>query len=210
MLSSDIRSQIDSIWNAFWSGGISNPMEVLEQITYLLFIRRLDDAHTLEESKALLLKQPMAQRIFPEGKDALGRPYDDLRWSRFKNFAPAEMFNVVGERVFPFLRNRGGDGSTYSQHMKDARFTIPTPGLLAKVVDMLDHVPMEDRDTKGDLYEYMLGKIASAGQNGQFRTPRHIIKLMVAMTCLLSGAKKPLIRLSSLHSTNLRFTGTTF
>ena len=78
MLTSDIRSQIDAIWNAFWSGGISNPMEVLEQITYLLFIRRLDDAHTLEESKALLLKQPMAQRIFPEGKDALGRPYDDL------------------------------------------------------------------------------------------------------------------------------------
>lgn len=182
MLTSDIRSQIDAIWNAFWSGGISNPMEVLEQITYLLFIRRLDDAHTLEESKALVLKRPMAQRIFPEGKDNLGRPYGDLRWSRFKHFAPAEMFNVVGERVFPFLRNRGGDGSTYSQHMKDARFTIPTPGLLAKVVDMLDHVPMEDRDTKGDLYEYMLGKIAAAGQNGQFRTPRHLIKLMVAMT----------------------------
>ena len=152
MLTSDIRSQIDAIWNAFWSGGISNPMEVLEQITYLLFIRRLDDAHTLEESKALLLKQPMAKRIFPEGKDALGRSYDDLRWSRFKNFVPAEMFTVVGEREVPFLRNMGGDGSTYSQHMKDARFTIPTSGLLAKVVDILDHVPMEDRDTKGDLY----------------------------------------------------------
>jgi type I restriction enzyme M protein len=171
MLSSDIRSQIDAIWNAFWSGGISNPMEVLEQITYLLFIRRLDDAHTLEESKALLLKQPMAKRIFPEGKDAAGRPYDDLRWSRFKNFAPADMFTVVGERVFPFLRNMGGDGSTYSQHMKDARFTIPTAGLLAKVVDMLGQVPMEDRDTKGDLYEHMLGKIAAAGQNGQFARP---------------------------------------
>lgn len=166
MLTSDIRSQIDAIWNAFWSGGISNPMEVLEQITYLLFIRRLDDAHTLEESKALLLKQPMANRIFPEGKDALGRSYDDLRRSRFKNFVPAEMFTVVGEREVPFLRNMGGDGSTYSQHMKDARFTIPTSGLLAKVVDILDHVPMEDRDTKGDLYEYMLGKIAAAGQNG--------------------------------------------
>jgi type I restriction enzyme M protein len=182
MLTSHIRTQVDTIWNAFWSGGISNPMEVLEQITYLLFIRRLDDAHTLEESKALLLKQPMAKRIFPAGKDAAGRSYEDLRWSRFKHFAPADMFTVVGERVFPFLRTMGGDGSTYSQHMKDARFTVPTPGLLAKVVDMLDHVPMEDRDTKGDLYEYMLGKIASAGQNGQFRTPRHIIKLMVAMT----------------------------
>ena len=124
----------------------------------------------------------MERRIFPEGKDAKGRDYNDLRWSRFKNFAPAEMFTVVGEHVFPFLRSMGGDGSTYAHHMKDARFTIPTPALLAKVVDMLDHVPMEDRDTKGDLYEYMLGKIASAGQNGQFRTPRHIIQLMVELT----------------------------
>jgi type I restriction enzyme M protein len=186
MLTGELRSQVDAIWNAFWSGGISNPMEVLEQITYLLFIRRLDDAHTLEESKALVLGKPMAKRIFPEGTDAKGRPYDDLRWSRFKNFAPAEMQTVVGEHVFPFLRSGlltgGGDGSTYAQHMKDARYTIPTAGLLAKVVDMLDQVPMDDRDTKGDLYEYMLGKIASAGQNGQFRTPRHIIKLMVALT----------------------------
>jgi type I restriction enzyme M protein len=124
----------------------------------------------------------MERRLFPEGADARGRDYNDLRWSRFKNFSPAEMYTVVGEHVFPFLRSMGGDGSTYAHHMKDARFTIPTPALLAKVVDMLDHVPMEDRDTKGDLYEYMLGKIASAGQNGQFRTPRHIIRLMVEMT----------------------------
>lgn len=186
MLTGELRSQVDAIWNAFWSGGISNPMEVLEQITYLLFIRRLDDAHTLEESKALVLGKPMTKRIFLEGVDAKGRPYDDLRWSRFKHFAPSEMHTVVGEHVFPFLRSGlltgGGDGSTYAQHMKDARYTIPTAGLLAKVVDMLDGVPMEDRDTKGDLYEYMLGKIASAGQNGQFRTPRHLIKFMVALT----------------------------
>ena len=182
MLTGELRSQIDAIWNSFWSGGISNPLEVIEQITYLLFIRRLDDAHTLEESKALMLKQPMTRRVFPEGSDPKGRKYDDLRWSRFKHFAPAEMFETVGEHVFPFIKTMGGDGSTYSHHMKDARFTIPTPALLAKVVDMLDHVPMEDRDTKGDLYEYMLGKIATAGQNGQFRTPRHIIGLMVAVT----------------------------
>ncbi|QJP98671.1 SAM-dependent DNA methyltransferase [Herbaspirillum rubrisubalbicans Os34] len=182
MLTGELKNQVNAIWDAFWSGGISNPMEVLEQITYLLFIRRLDDSHTLEESKALMLKKPMANRVFPEGKDAKGRDFNDLRWSRFKNFAPADMHTVVGEHVFPFLRSMGGDGSTYSQHMKDARFTIPTPALLAKVIDMLEHVPMEDRDTKGDLYEYMLGKIASAGQNGQFRTPRHIIKLMVELT----------------------------
>src|SRR5206468_1925589 len=90
-------------------------------------------------------------------------------------------FIVVGEHVFPFLRTLGGDDSTYAHHMKDARFTIPTPALLAKVVDLLDRVPMGDRDTKGDVYEYMLGKIASAGQNGQFRTPRHIIALMTAL-----------------------------
>ena len=182
MLTGELRSQVDGIWNAFWSGGISNPMEVMEQITYLLFLRRLDDLHTLEENKSTRLNKPMERRIFPEGKDAKGRDYNDLRWSRFKHFAPSEMYIVVGEHVFPFLRNMGGDGSAYSHHMKDARFAIPTPALLAKVVDMLDHVPMEDRDTKGDLYEYMLGKIATAGQNGQFRTPRHHIQLMVALS----------------------------
>ncbi len=182
MLTGEIRSQVDSIWNAFWSGGISNPLEVMEQITYLLFLRRLDDLHTLEENKSVRLGKPIERRIFPEGNDSKGRDFNDLRWSRFKNFAPAEMFAVVDEHVFPFLRGMGGDDSTYAHHMKDARFTIPTPALLSKVVDMLDHVPMEDRDTKGDLYEYMLSKIASAGQNGQFRTPRHIIRLMVELT----------------------------
>src|SRR5438876_1536920 len=182
MITGAIKSQIDQIWNAFWSGGISNPLEVIEQITYLLFLRRLDDLHTLEENKSSRLKEPMARRVFPAGKDPKRRPYEDLRWSRFKHLAPAEMYTVVGEHVFPFLRTLGGDDSTYAHHMKDARFTIPTPALLAKVVDLLDNVPMEDRDTKGDVYEYMLGKIATAGQNGQFRTPRHIIRLMVEMT----------------------------
>ncbi len=186
MLTGAIRSQIDRIWDAFWSGGISNPLEVIEQITYLLFLRRLDDLYTLEENKARRLKKPMARRIFPEGKDGLGKggglAYEDMRWSRFQHFGAAEMYKVVGEHVFPFLRQLGGDESTYAHHMKDARFTIPTPSLLEKVVDLIAEVPMQDRDTKGDLYEYMLGKIASAGQNGQFRTPRHIIRLMVEMT----------------------------
>lgn len=187
MLTGEIRSQIDRIWDAFWSGGIANPLEVIEQITYLMFIRRLDDLHTLEENKANRLKQPMARRVFPEGEDAKGRSYEDYRWSRFKHVAPADMYVLVGEHLFPYLRTDlvrqlGNDDSTYAQHMKDARFTIPTPALLAKVVDLLDHVPMEARDTKGDVYEYMLAKIAAAGQNGQFRTPRHIIRLMVELT----------------------------
>ena len=175
MITGELKSKIDRVWDAFWSGGISNPLEVMEQITYLLFIRRLDDIHTLAEKKANRLKQPIENPVFRPGEE-------HLRWSRFKNDEAAVMYKAIGEDVFPFLRELGGDGSTYSQHMKDARFTIPTPALLAKVVDLLDDVPMQDRDTNGDLYEYMLGKIASAGQNGQFRTPRHIIQLMVEMT----------------------------
>jgi len=148
----------------------------------LLFIKRLDDLHTLEENKAANLGIAIERRIFPDGDDDQGRPYSDLRWSRFKNFEAREMMDVVEERVFPFLREMGAEGSSYGQHMKDARLGFTNAALLAKTVDMLDKIPMEDRDTKGDLYEYMLGKIAAAGQNGQFRTPRHIIKLMVAMT----------------------------
>jgi type I restriction enzyme M protein len=176
VLTGELRNQIDRIWDAFWSGGIANPLEVLEQLTYLLFIRRLDELENLEERRSQRSGQPMRRRIFPEGSQ-------DLRWSRFKELGdPASMFQVVGERVFPFLRELGGEESAYATHMRDARFTIPTPALLTKVVELLDAVPMEDRDTKGDIYEYMLGKLATAGTNGQFRTPRHIIELMVAMT----------------------------
>src|SRR3977135_87398 len=113
MLTGEIRSKVDAIWNAFWTGGISNPLEVIEQITYLLFLKRLDDLHTLEENKASRLElRKLERRVFPEGKDAQRRPYDDLRWSRFKHFEAKEMFEVVNDHVFPFLRTLGGDGST--------------------------------------------------------------------------------------------------
>ncbi|KTT02768.1 DNA methyltransferase [Pseudomonas oryzihabitans] len=177
MITGTLKSQIDQIWNAFWSGGISNPMEVIEQMTYLLFIKRLDELQTTKEKKAARTGKPIENPIFSPTQT-------HLRWKHFKDLGdPASLYTLVADKVFPFIKALGSeDGeSTYSTHMKDARFTIPTPGLLAKVVDMLDAIPMEDRDTKGDLYEYMLGKIASAGQNGQFRTPRHIIKLMVEM-----------------------------
>jgi type I restriction enzyme M protein len=182
VLTGELRHQVDAIWDAFWSGGIANPMEVMEQITYLLFIRRLDDLQIAAERQANRSGKPIENPIFPDGDDRSGRPFSDLRWSYFKSKDPAEMFETVGERVFPFLRDLGGDDSTYSEHMRDARFTIPTAALLARVVDRLDELPMEGRDTKGDVYEYMLSKIAKAGQNGQFRTPRHIIQLMVEMT----------------------------
>ena len=175
VLTGELKSKIDKIWDAFWSGGIANPLEVMEQLTYLLFIRRLDELHTAKENKAQRTGQPIEGPIF--------RPSEEhLRWSRFKDTAPQVMYSTVSEQVFPFLRSLGAEGSTYSTHMQGTRFTIPTPALLAKVVDQLADIPMADRDTKGDVYEYMLSKIASAGQNGQFRTPRHIIALMVAMT----------------------------
>jgi type I restriction enzyme M protein len=178
VITGELKSKIDRVWDAFWSGGISNPLEVIEQITYLLFLRRLDDLQTLKERKAQTTGEPLENPIFL-------REDEHLRWSRFKNDGPDLMYEVISEEVFPFLRGLGkalgGDNSTYSVHMRDARFTIPTPALLAKVVDMLGGIPMEDRDTNGDLYEYLLSKIAAAGTNGQFRTPRHIIKLMVEM-----------------------------
>lgn len=186
MVTGELKSKIDAIWNDFWSGGISNPLEVMEQLTYLLFIKGLDEAQTRAERKANRTGQPIEDPIFLAGEfrpdDATrARSYEDLRWSRFKNLAPADMFELVDKYVFPFMQARAAN-STHGKHMRGARLTIPTPALLAKAVDGIDAVPMDDRDTKGDVYEYMLSKIASAGQNGQFRTPRHIIQLMVAMT----------------------------
>jgi type I restriction enzyme M protein len=175
MITGTIKSQVDRIWDAFWSGGISNPLEVIEQMTYLLFIKRLDEIHTTREKQAARVKREVEHPIFNSKQQK-------LRWSNFKKLGDAAtMYDMVANKVFPFIKALGDSESTYAGHMKDARFTIPTPALLAKVVDMLDQIEMNDRDTKGDLYEYMLGKIASAGQNGQFRTPRHIIKLMVEM-----------------------------
>ena len=182
MITGALKSKVDSIWNTMWSGGISNPLSVIEQLTYLLFIKRLDELHTLKERKAARTGKPIEDPLFTAEQDR-------LRWSRFKETAPEQMFETVRDGVFPFVKALGqrGEadgkgGSTYSHHMEDALFMMPTARVLANVVDQLDGIDMADSDTKGDLYEYMLGKIATAGQNGQFRTPRHIIRLMVDMT----------------------------
>ena len=139
MLNGEIRGQIDRIWDSFWSGGISNPLEVMEQITYLLFLKRLDELQTLQESKAATLGKPVENAVYPQGDFVLGerkRPFQELRWSRFKNLGnPQQTFEIVGDFAFPFLRTLGGKESTYSTHMESARFTIPTPALLAKVID---------------------------------------------------------------------------
>jgi type I restriction enzyme M protein len=177
VIQGELRSRIDRVWDAFWSGGISNPLEVIEQITYLIFLRRLDQEQELKERKASRTGEPIERPIFQKA-------HEHLRWENFTRAAPAAMFATVRDEVFPWLRELGGEGSTYSHHMKDARFTIPTEALLVRVVKMLSdpELGLDAKDTKGDLYEYMLSKIASAGQNGQFRTPRHIIELMVEMT----------------------------
>lgn len=162
MITGELKSKIDRVWDAFWSGGISNPLEVIEQITYLLFIRRLDDLQLNKEAKAKFGGDGVIQDpVYLPGQA-------HLRWSQFKHQDAEVMFQTVAQQVFPWLQQlgkqvNGGDHSTYSDHMKDARFTIPTPALLSKVVDMLDDVPMEKRDTNGDLYEYLLSKIAASG-----------------------------------------------
>ena len=132
MLTGELRNKVDRLWDTFWTGGISNPLEVIEQITYLLFIKRLDEIHTLEENKANALRRPMERRIFPEGEDEKGVPYEDYRWNRLKHKEPGEMFRLVAEHVFPWLRTLGGQGSLYARHMDNARFTMPGPALLGR------------------------------------------------------------------------------
>ncbi|KEI91067.1 HsdM family class I SAM-dependent methyltransferase [Clostridium botulinum] len=174
MITGELKSKIDRIWETFWTGGITNPLEVIEQFTYFLFIKDLDDNEILAESDAELLGIPF-EGMFPSD-----RQY--LRWSKFKNEEAGEMYRIVSQEVFPFIKDIHGDKqSAYSKYMSDAMFKIPTPLMLSKIVDAIDNLEIQDKDTKGDLYEYLLSKVATAGTNGQFRTPRHIIKMMAEL-----------------------------
>lgn len=175
MITGEIKSKVDKIWETFWTGGITNPLTVIEQFTYLLFIKGLDEVETTKEKEAEFLGLDY-EGLFSKDKQ-------HLRWHRFKQLgSPEEMYEVVLKEVFPFIKElHGTDDSAYSKYMGDAMFMIPTANMLAKVVDGIDNIPMKDRDTQGDLYEYLLSKIATAGTNGQFRTPRHIIKMMVEL-----------------------------
>lgn len=174
MFTGELRNKVDKIWEVFWTGGITNPLTVIEQFTYLLFIKGLDEMETTREQEAIVLGIEH-QGLFPADKQ-------HLRWSKFKNLNADEMYAVVSKEVFPFIKKlHNKRDSAYSRYMEDAIFMIPTPQLLAKIVDGIDHIPMKERDTQGDLYEYLLSKVATAGTNGQFRTPRHIIKMMVEL-----------------------------
>lgn len=172
MITGELRNKVDKIWEVFWTGGITNPLSVIEQFTYLLFIKGLDEVEATKESEAVLLGIDY-EGIFPKDKQY-------LRWSKFKNLEASQMYDVVSKEIFPFIKDLHGDkDSAYTKYMGDAIFMIPTPQMLSKIVDGIDNIPMKDRDVKGDLYEYLLSKVATAGTNGQFRTPRHIIKMMV-------------------------------
>jgi type I restriction modification system M subunit (site-specific DNA-methyltransferase subunit) len=170
----ETKSIIDRIWTNFWEGGVTNPLTVIEQITYLLFIKGLDDIDIAHEKSDHMLGIK-TKRIFDE-------KHQECRWSIFKNYPAEKMYKIVGEDVFPFIKSLSNNkNSGYAKYMEDAIFIIPTPIMLQRVVTAIDKLKMKDRDTKGDVYEYLLSKLSTAGTNGQFRTPRHIIKMMVEL-----------------------------
>ncbi|HEF7289792.1 TPA: SAM-dependent DNA methyltransferase [Bacillus cereus] len=174
MITGELRSKVDKLWEVFWTGGITNPLSVIEQFTYLLFIKGLDEVETTKENEAMFLGL--------EYEGTFQNDKQNLRWSKFKNLEAQQMFDVVSKEVFPFIKNlHGKKDSAYAKYMDDAIFMIPTPQMLTKIVDGIDNIEMKDRDTKGDLYEYLLSKVATAGTNGQFRTPRHIIDMIVEL-----------------------------
>jgi type I restriction enzyme M protein len=179
MITGEVKNKVDKIWTDIWAGGISNPITVIEQLTYLMFIRSLDEKELENESFENLTGEPMP-KIFP-----LTEAGQNLRWSQFKEKDPRVIFETISQQVFPFIKTMNGEAQTaFSKYMDDAMFLMPTPQVLQKVITGLDELYEQDlsgRDIQGDLYEYMLGKLATAGQNGQFRTPRQIREMMVRL-----------------------------
>mgnify|MGYP000774389695 FL=1 len=188
MITGELRSKVDSIWDTIWTGGITSPITVLEQITYLMFMKLLDDNQLKAEAGANALGIKLKNRVFGEGICVISEnphvetDYKNLRWHVFHNYEPGAMFSNIQNYVFPFIKQIGeGKDTAFSRYMKDTVFLIPTAKVLAKVVDGIDAMDMNNKDIMGDVYEYLLGKIAAAGENGQFRTPRHIINMMVQL-----------------------------
>ena len=187
MITGEIKNRIDSIWDTFWTGGITNSMDILAQMTYLFFMKMLDDAQRTKEANANAFGVAVKDPTFKEGlwhnpdtdKDV---PYKNLRWSVFKNMEAEAMFRTISRDAFSFIKNlNDGKESAYSRFMLNATFLIQSPRTLVKIVEGIDALDMNNRDTMGDVYEYVLGKMAASGNNGQFRTPRHIIRMMVEL-----------------------------
>jgi len=174
MITGELKNKIDKIWDDMYSYGIANPLTVIEQLTYLFFIRSLDEVETANERQDSLLGIT-TDRIFPENKQ-------HLRWSKFKGRKAEEIFQLLRDEVFPFIKKlQNGKKSSYARYMRDANFLLPNALITEKVVTAIDALPLQDRDLKGDIYEYMISKLQTAGRIGQFRTPRHIIKMMVRL-----------------------------
>lgn len=193
MITGEIKNKIDQIWDTFFVAGITNPITVLEQMTYIFFMKMLDDKQLQEEENARDWGAEVENPTFPAGQlwvnpeavseeEKAGIPYENLRWHVFKNFGSDNMFKIVRQSVFEFIKHIGtGEESAYSRYMKSAIFLIPNARTLTKVVDGVDSLDMNNRDAMGDVYEYILGKMAASGTNGQFRTPRHIIRMIVEL-----------------------------
>jgi type I restriction enzyme M protein len=174
MLGPELKSKINKLWNAFWAGGLSNPLSAIEQISYLIFMKRLDDLDKHNQNAALARGQPYTSLF--EGRE-------NCRWSNWKHFNADYMFKQVNEIVFPFIKNlHNGSDVLYSEYMKDATFMIPKASLLQEAVSIIDEIEIGEKpDIQGDIYEHLLGELKTAGKNGQFRTPRHIIRMMVEL-----------------------------
>ena len=188
MITGELKNKIDGLWDIFAAGGLTNPLEVIEQITYLMFIHDLDDTDNKNAKECAMLGLPF-KSIFSDQVKIGERTIDgqQLKWSTFRDFPANKMYETVQEWVFPFIKNLHSDkNSAYSKYMDDAIFKLPTPLVLSKVVDSLDEIyalmgQSTEIDIRGDVYEYLLSKISTAGRNGQFRTPRHIIRMMVEL-----------------------------
>lgn len=188
MITGEIKNKIDQIWDTFFVAGVTNPITVLEQMTYIFFMKMLDDKQLQEEDQARDWEQEVKNPTFLVGQmwknpeTGAEVPYEDMRWSVFRHTGPENMFNMVRQNVFEFIKHIGtGEESAYSRYMKNAIFLIPNARTLTKVVDGVDALDMNNRDAMGDVYEYILGKMAASGTNGQFRTPRHIIRMIVEL-----------------------------
>ena len=189
MITGDLKRQVDKIWDTLWTAGITSPVTVMEQITYLLFMKLLDDSQLARESNANAFGTAVQDPVFKEGVCVISEQpriecaYDKLRWSRFSNANPPEMFETVRNYVFEFIKRLGGDedDTAFGRYMKNAVFLIPTPEVLVSVVDDMSGMQLTDKDTMGDVYEELLKKMAAAGANGQFRTPKHIVDMIVAL-----------------------------
>ena len=176
MMTGELKTKIENIWDIFWSSGITNPLTIVEQITYLLFIKIIDDNELKKEAMAEAFDMPVADPTFDE-------QHQNCRWHNFRHYDADTMFRNMTENVFPFIKGglTGGKDAAYAKYLKDALFLVPSARVLTRVVDALDSLDMNNKDIMGDVYEVLLSQMAQSGKNGQFRTPRHIIRMMVEL-----------------------------